>query len=103
MDRIISTGLTKTFQLKPGQTVTVDGITSNSIQVLAGLDLTIRQGEFITLVQEGSQVFLPNVLGQSTLWITTPQGSRCQLRYSLPEKADPSVYFETAPARCHAP
>ena len=44
MNRIISTGLTKTFQLKPGQTVTVDGITSNSIQVLAGLDLTIRQG-----------------------------------------------------------
>ena len=69
----------------------------------AGASVSSAEGEFITLVQEGSQVFLPNVLGQSTLWITTPQGSRCQLRYSLPEKADPSVYFETAPARCHAP
>ena len=69
----------------------------------AGASVSSDEGEFITLVQEGSQVFLPNVLGQSTLWITTPQGSRCQLRYSLPEKADPSVYFETAPARCHAP
>ncbi|OEC50884.1 outer membrane usher protein [Pseudomonas sp. AP42] len=69
----------------------------------AGASVSSADGEFITLVQEGSQVFLPNVLGQSTLWITTPQGSRCQLRYSLPEKADPSVYFETAPARCHAP
>lgn len=69
----------------------------------AGASVSSAEGEFITLVQEGSQVFLPNVLGQSTLWITTPQGSRCQLHYSLPEKADPSVYFETAPARCHAP
>ncbi|NCE90209.1 outer membrane usher protein [Pseudomonas sp. L13] len=69
----------------------------------AGASVSSDEGEFITLVQEGSQVFLPNVLGQSTLWITTPQGSRCQLRYSLPEKADHSVYFETAPARCHAP
>lgn len=69
----------------------------------AGASVSSADGEFITLVQEGSQVFLPNVLGQSTLWITTPQGSRCQLRYSLPEKAAPSVYFETAPARCHAP
>ncbi len=66
MNRIISTGLTKTFQLKPGQTVTVDGITSNSIQVLAGLDLTIRQGEFITLVGpsgSGKSVFLDIVGG----------------------------------------
>ncbi len=66
MDRIISTGLTKTFQLKPGQSVTVDGVTSNSIQVLAGLDLQIRQGEFITLVGpsgSGKSVFLDIVGG----------------------------------------
>lgn len=69
----------------------------------AGASVSSAYGEFITLVQDSSQVFLPNVLDQSTLWITTPQGGRCQLRYSLPEKADPSVYFETAPARCHAP
>lgn len=69
----------------------------------AGASVSSADGEFITLVQDSSQVFLPNVLDQSTLWITTPQGRRCQLRYSLPEKADPSVYFETAPARCHAP
>jgi outer membrane usher protein FimD/PapC len=69
----------------------------------AGASVSSADGEFITLVQDSSQVFLPNVLDQSTLWITTPQGGRCQLHYSLPEKADPSVYFETAPARCHAP
>lgn len=69
----------------------------------AGASVSSANGEFITLVQDGSQVFLPNVLDQSTLWVTTPEGGRCQLRYALPEKADPTVYFETAPARCHVP
>ena len=69
----------------------------------SGASVSSASGEFITLVQEGSQIFLPNVLDQPTLWVTQPDGSRCQLLYSLAPKADPSVYFETAPARCHAP
>ncbi|MCF5543519.1 fimbria/pilus outer membrane usher protein [Pseudomonas salomonii] len=69
----------------------------------AGASVSTASGEFVTLVQDGSQVFLPNVLEQPTLWITTPQGGRCELRYELPGKADPSVYFETAPARCNVP
>lgn len=68
-----------------------------------GASVNTAEGEFITLVQDGSQVFLPNVIDQPTLWITLPGGQRCQLRYTLAQKADPSVYFETAPARCHAP
>ncbi|WP_369683567.1 MULTISPECIES: fimbria/pilus outer membrane usher protein [Pseudomonas] len=69
----------------------------------AGASVSTASGEFVTLVQDGSQVFLPNVLEQPTLWITTPQSGRCELRYELPEKADPAVYFETAPARCNLP
>jgi outer membrane usher protein FimD/PapC len=69
----------------------------------AGASVSTASGEFVTLVQDGSQVFLPNVLEQPTLWITTPQGGRCELRYELPAKVDPSVYFETAPARCNVP
>ena len=69
----------------------------------AGASVSSANGEFITLVQDGSQVFLPNVLDQTTLWITTPQGGRCQLHYQLAAKADPSVYFESAPARCRVP
>lgn len=26
--------------------------------------------------------------------------TRCTLRFELPAKGDPDVYFETAPARC---
>lgn len=29
--------------------------------------------------------------------------SRCELQVELAEKADPQVYFETAPARCVMP
>ncbi|KQY14904.1 ABC transporter ATP-binding protein [Rhizobium sp. Root73] len=50
MDRITVTDVHKTFQLKPGQFVTIDGQPSDSVTVLDGVDLTIRKGEFITLV-----------------------------------------------------
>ncbi|AKA84637.1 fimbria/pilus outer membrane usher protein [Pseudomonas synxantha] len=68
-----------------------------------GASVSTAEGEFVTLVQDSSQVFLPNVLEQPTLWVTLPGGSRCVLRFELPKKADPSVYFETAPARCQTP
>lgn len=68
-----------------------------------GATVSTADGEFVTLVQESSQVFLPNVLNQTPLWITVPGNDRCELRFELPEKGDPSVYFETAPARCHTP
>jgi outer membrane usher protein FimD/PapC len=54
-------------------------------------------------VQEGSQVFLPNVLDPRRLWVKAPGMSRCELQVELAEKADPQVYFETAPARCVTP
>ncbi len=68
-----------------------------------GAMVSTAQGEFVTLVQDGSQVFLPNVLEHTPLWVSTADSRRCELRYELPAKADPTVYFETAPARCHTP
>jgi NitT/TauT family transport system ATP-binding protein len=50
MDRITVTDVRKTFQLKPGQHVTIDGRQSDRVTVLDGIDLSIRKGEFITLV-----------------------------------------------------
>ncbi|AIG02816.1 fimbrial usher protein [Pseudomonas fluorescens] len=66
-----------------------------------GASVSTASGEFVTLVQEGSQVFLPNVLDQPVLWIKAPGMERCALQYELPPKGDPQVYFETASARCH--
>ncbi|MCS3419268.1 outer membrane usher protein FimD/PapC [Pseudomonas sp. BIGb0450] len=68
-----------------------------------GATVSTADGEFVTLVQEGSQVFLPNVLDPRRLWVKAPGTQRCELNFALPEKADPQVYFETAPARCLAP
>jgi NitT/TauT family transport system ATP-binding protein len=50
MDRITVTDVRKTFQLKAGQHVTIDGRPSDRLTVLDGIDLSIRKGEFITLV-----------------------------------------------------
>ena len=68
-----------------------------------GATVSTDDGEFVTLVQEGSQIFLPNVLDPRRLWVKASGTQRCELNFALPEKADPQVYFETAPARCLAP
>jgi len=68
-----------------------------------GATVSTADGEFVTLVQEGSQVFLPNVLDPRRLWVKGPGLSRCELQFNLDEKADPEVYFETLPAQCLTP
>jgi len=68
-----------------------------------GAAVSTDSGEFVTLVQEGSQVFLPNVLDERPLWIKAPNKPRCLLRYALPKNGDPDQYFETAPAKCVQP
>jgi len=65
-----------------------------------GASVSTAGGEFMTLVQDGGQVFLPNVLEQSALWVSAPGMTRCRLHFEVPAKGDPQVYFETAPARC---
>ena len=91
MDRIVSTGLTKTFQLKPGQSITVDGVRSTSIEVLAGLDLAIRQGEFITLVGpsgSGKSVFLDIVGG-----LTPATTGRATIAGEIIDRPDPRLAY----------
>ncbi|OWP71329.1 fimbria/pilus outer membrane usher protein [Pseudomonas sp. K2I15] len=68
-----------------------------------GASVSTADGEFVTLVQEGSQVFVPNVLDQPQLWVQAPGKERCALQFDLPPKADLQVYYETAPARCETP
>jgi NitT/TauT family transport system ATP-binding protein len=50
MDRISVDGVSKTFQLKSGQTVNVDGALSDRVTVLDGVDLAVAKGEFVTVV-----------------------------------------------------
>ncbi|HWT67599.1 MAG TPA: fimbria/pilus outer membrane usher protein [Pseudomonas sp.] len=76
--------------------------TANGAPLPRGAVVNTEDGEFVTLVQQGGQVFLPNVLDTRPLYISGPGLERCELRYELPEVADPDAYYETAPAKCRA-
>jgi outer membrane usher protein FimD/PapC len=65
-----------------------------------GATVKTEEGEFVTLVQDGGRVFLPNVLDHRTLWITAPGMVRCLLHFELPAKADTQAYYETITAQC---
>ncbi|MGY2259741.1 fimbria/pilus outer membrane usher protein [Pseudomonas sp. SDO55104_S430] len=76
--------------------------TVNGAPLPRGATVSSEDGEFVTLVQEGGQVFLPNVLDSRALFIQAPGVERCELRFELPEDADVDAYYETAPAKCRA-
>lgn len=50
LEKIKAEGVKKRFKLKEGQYIKNNGIESDEIEVLNGVDLSIRKGEFITLV-----------------------------------------------------
>jgi outer membrane usher protein FimD/PapC len=76
--------------------------TANGAPLPRGAAVNTEDGEFVTLVQEGGLVFLPNVLDSRPLYIRAPGLDRCELRFELPEAADTNAYYETAPAKCRA-
>lgn len=66
MDKIRTEEITKKFKLKDGQKVTSNGSISNEVEVLAGVNLNIKKGEFLTLVGPsgcGKSVFLDIIGG----------------------------------------
>ncbi len=66
MDKIKSEGVKKKFTLKEGQKVINNGLVSNEVEVLNGVDIAIRQGEFMVIVGPsgcGKSVFLDIVAG----------------------------------------
>ncbi|TIN31182.1 MAG: ABC transporter ATP-binding protein [Mesorhizobium sp.] len=91
MDRIVVSDISKTFQLKPGQFVTVDGEATDRITVLDGVDLSIRKGEFITLVGpsgSGKSVLLDIIGG-----LTQATGGNVQLDGRRITRPDPKTGY----------
>jgi outer membrane usher protein FimD/PapC len=76
--------------------------TANGAPLPRGAAVNTADGEFITLVQDGGLVFLPNALDSRTLRVTAPGLERCELSFELPQDVDPQAYYETAPAKCRA-
>ncbi len=56
--------------------------------------------QFLTTVIDSGKVFLSNEQLSEGLWVRLDNNKRCLLDYSLPDKADPNVYFESADATC---
>jgi len=100
---VVSAGRGAVDRVEFGVSLTRRALLTLDRPVPRGAAVTTEDGEFITLVQENNQVFIPNVLDTRTLWIKAPGQPRCHLRFELPAKADPHVYYETAPARCQTP
>jgi len=70
MDKIKSENVKKKFKLKEGQEVNNNGTISNEIEVLDGVNLSIRKEEFLTLVGPsgcGKSVFLDIISGLTNL------------------------------------
>ncbi|MER8751514.1 ABC transporter ATP-binding protein [Mesorhizobium sp. M1050] len=91
MDRIVVSDISKTFQLKPGQFVTVDGEATDRVTVLDGVDLSIRKGEFITLVGpsgSGKSVLLDIIGG-----LTQATGGDVQLDGRRITRPDPKTGY----------
>lgn len=91
MDRIVVSDISKTFQLKPGQFVTVDGEATDRVTVLDGVDLSVRKGEFITLVGpsgSGKSVLLDIIGG-----LTQATGGNVQLDGRRITRPDPKTGY----------
>lgn len=103
---VISAGRGAVDRVEFGVTMTRRALlkvtTSHGAPVPRGATVSTEDGEFVTLVQDGGQVFLPNVLDLRPLWITAPGLERCRLDFQLPVKADAEAYYETAAALCRA-
>jgi len=76
--------------------------TADGRDLPAGASVTDEQGGLVSLVQGNGQVFVPNALATSSLWVSAPGVPRCELIYALTEHVDPTAYYESATAICRA-
>jgi len=69
MDKIVALGVKKKFRLKQSQKANRSSSASNEVEVLNGLNLRVREGEFLVLVGpsgSGKSVFLDIIGGLTT-------------------------------------
>jgi NitT/TauT family transport system ATP-binding protein len=91
MNVIVATGVRKTFRLKPGQYVTVDGQETDELTVLNGVNLTIRKGEFMTVAGpsgSGKSVLLDIIAG-----LTLASAGQVTLEGAKVTKPDPRTGY----------
>lgn len=65
-----------------------------------GSSVISEDEKFLTNVATSGKIFLDSHQLGERLVVNFDGEKRCRLEYSLPEKADPNVYFESADATC---
>lgn len=66
-----------------------------------GASVVDAQDRFVTTVVDDGKIFLVDAT-QTGLVVNLPDGSRCALKFQLPEKVDVDVHFEQLDAQCRA-
>lgn len=65
-----------------------------------GATVEDQDGFFVGVVDPDGTVFIANAVDVRQLYVSSPELPRCQLQFTLPEKADSEAYYETVPAVC---
>lgn len=65
-----------------------------------GASVFNAEDQFLTTVVDSGRIFLTNDQLNEQLTVHTDDNKICLLYYSLPDKANPNVYFEAADASC---
>lgn len=90
------------FGVSRTRRVLLSARTAEGRDLPSGASVTDENGELVSLVQGKGQVFVPNALTTSRLWVSAPGLPRCELTYALATHPDPDAYYELAGATCRA-
>ncbi|WP_426285918.1 fimbria/pilus outer membrane usher protein [Luteibacter sp. E-22] len=89
-----------TFGMSKTRRVLLTAMTVDGRSLPEGATVTDEQGELVSLVQGGGQIFVPNALATPRLSVSGPDLPRCELEFRLEEQVDLGAYYESAAAVC---
>lgn len=93
---------TLAFAVSTTRRVLLSATTVEGRRLPVGATVTDESGDLVSLVQGDGQIFVPNALQASRLWVSGPEVPRCELVYELPSETNRAAYYETAAAVCRA-
>lgn len=90
------------FATQVTRRVLLNAMLADGTPLPAGAMVSDEHGQLVTLVQDGGSVFVPDLTQSPRLQVKAAEHATCTLHFEVPAKADPTLYFETATAVCHA-
>ncbi|CCD28917.1 Fimbrial biogenesis outer membrane usher protein precursor [Candidatus Glomeribacter gigasporarum BEG34] len=90
------------FKVVKVRRVLLNAVNADGSALPKGASVHDQDGRFITIVIDKGQIFIDNIDSESitTLYVEMFDGTRCQLDFKLPERADSEAYYEKLNAVC---